>query len=103
MHLSDHFRLLNCLYSCTKLNEREKKNVEFKISVFSRDSAQPDGIRASALSVASTAIAAAQWSSSQVSGRFFFCFFLKLEFIQDFFLKCNLNLSENSVKRARNC
>uniref|UniRef100_A0A4W6F1P3 RNA binding motif protein 5 n=1 Tax=Lates calcarifer TaxID=8187 RepID=A0A4W6F1P3_LATCA len=33
-----------------------------------KDSAQPDGIRASALSVASTAIAAAQWSSSQVSG-----------------------------------
>uniref|UniRef100_A0A671VWP4 RNA binding motif protein 5 n=1 Tax=Sparus aurata TaxID=8175 RepID=A0A671VWP4_SPAAU len=33
-----------------------------------KDSAQPDGIRANALSVASTAIAAAQWSSSQVSG-----------------------------------
>uniref|UniRef100_A0A3Q1EKU1 RNA binding motif protein 5 n=1 Tax=Acanthochromis polyacanthus TaxID=80966 RepID=A0A3Q1EKU1_9TELE len=33
-----------------------------------KDSVQPDGIRASALSVASTAIAAAQWSSSQVSG-----------------------------------
>ncbi|GAA6215788.1 RNA-binding protein 5-like [Lates japonicus] len=31
-----------------------------------KDSAQPDGIRASALSVASTAIAAAQWSSSQL-------------------------------------
>uniref|UniRef100_A0A665UW63 RNA-binding protein 5-B-like n=1 Tax=Echeneis naucrates TaxID=173247 RepID=A0A665UW63_ECHNA len=31
-----------------------------------KDSAQPDGNRASALSVASTAIAAAQWSSSQV-------------------------------------
>ncbi|KAM3877833.1 RNA-binding protein 5-like [Diretmus argenteus] len=30
-----------------------------------KDSMQPDGIRASALSVASTAIAAAQWSSSQ--------------------------------------
>nr|XP_046239801.1 RNA-binding protein 5-B-like isoform X2 [Scatophagus argus] len=30
-----------------------------------KDSAQPDGFRASALSVASTAIAAAQWSSSQ--------------------------------------
>uniref|UniRef100_A0AAQ5Y4M6 RNA binding motif protein 5 n=1 Tax=Amphiprion ocellaris TaxID=80972 RepID=A0AAQ5Y4M6_AMPOC len=33
-----------------------------------KDSVQPDGTRASALSVASTAIAAAQWSSSQVSG-----------------------------------
>ncbi|XP_026204552.1 RNA-binding protein 5-like [Anabas testudineus] len=33
-----------------------------------KDSAQPDGIRASALSVASTAIAAAQWSSSQLQG-----------------------------------
>uniref|UniRef100_A0A3Q1BFC0 RNA binding motif protein 5 n=1 Tax=Amphiprion ocellaris TaxID=80972 RepID=A0A3Q1BFC0_AMPOC len=32
-----------------------------------KDSVQPDGTRASALSVASTAIAAAQWSSSQVS------------------------------------
>uniref|UniRef100_A0A667YPB7 RNA binding motif protein 5 n=1 Tax=Myripristis murdjan TaxID=586833 RepID=A0A667YPB7_9TELE len=32
-----------------------------------KDSVQPDGVRASALSVASTAIAAAQWSSSQVS------------------------------------
>ncbi|KAM9361260.1 RNA-binding protein 5-like [Symphorus nematophorus] len=31
-----------------------------------KDSVQPDGIRASALSVASTAIAAAQWSSSQL-------------------------------------
>ncbi|KAM7422515.1 hypothetical protein PAMA_010522 [Pampus argenteus] len=31
-----------------------------------KDSAQPDGIRASVLSVASTAIAAAQWSSSQL-------------------------------------
>ncbi|KAM4588489.1 RNA-binding protein 5-like isoform 2-T3 [Odontesthes bonariensis] len=31
-----------------------------------KDSAQPEGIRASALSVASTAIAAAQWSSSQL-------------------------------------
>ncbi|KAK9529075.1 hypothetical protein VZT92_013192 [Zoarces viviparus] len=31
-----------------------------------KDSTQPDGIRASALSVASTAIAAAQWSSSQL-------------------------------------
>lgn len=31
-----------------------------------KDSALPDGIRASALSVASTAIAAAQWSSSQL-------------------------------------
>ncbi|KAF3689813.1 RNA-binding protein 5 Protein G15 [Channa argus] len=31
-----------------------------------KDSAQSDGIRASALSVASTAIAAAQWSSSQI-------------------------------------
>uniref|UniRef100_A0A665UX97 RNA-binding protein 5-B-like n=1 Tax=Echeneis naucrates TaxID=173247 RepID=A0A665UX97_ECHNA len=31
-----------------------------------KDSAQPDGNRASALSVASTAIAAAQWSSSQL-------------------------------------
>ncbi|XP_030276614.1 RNA-binding protein 5-like isoform X1 [Sparus aurata] len=31
-----------------------------------KDSAQPDGIRANALSVASTAIAAAQWSSSQL-------------------------------------
>uniref|UniRef100_A0A8C2WEZ2 RNA binding motif protein 5 n=1 Tax=Cyclopterus lumpus TaxID=8103 RepID=A0A8C2WEZ2_CYCLU len=31
-----------------------------------KDSSQPDGIRASALSVASTAIAAAQWSSSQL-------------------------------------
>ncbi|XP_029287520.1 RNA-binding protein 5-like isoform X2 [Cottoperca gobio] len=31
-----------------------------------KDSAQPDGIRAIALSVASTAIAAAQWSSSQL-------------------------------------
>ncbi|KAK2862175.1 hypothetical protein Q5P01_001708 [Channa striata] len=31
-----------------------------------KDSAQPDGIRANALSVASTAIAAAQWSSSQI-------------------------------------
>lgn len=31
-----------------------------------KDSVQPDGIRASALSVASTAIAAAQWSSTQV-------------------------------------
>ncbi|XP_040890721.1 RNA-binding protein 5-like [Toxotes jaculatrix] len=31
-----------------------------------KDSAQPDGVRASALSVASTAIAAAQWSSSQL-------------------------------------
>ncbi|KAM4613182.1 RNA-binding protein 5-like isoform 2-T2 [Polymixia lowei] len=31
-----------------------------------KDSMQPDGIRASALSVASTAIAAAQWSSSQL-------------------------------------
>uniref|UniRef100_A0A667YVZ5 RNA binding motif protein 5 n=1 Tax=Myripristis murdjan TaxID=586833 RepID=A0A667YVZ5_9TELE len=30
-----------------------------------KDSVQPDGVRASALSVASTAIAAAQWSSSQ--------------------------------------
>uniref|UniRef100_A0A8C4GW13 RNA binding motif protein 5 n=1 Tax=Dicentrarchus labrax TaxID=13489 RepID=A0A8C4GW13_DICLA len=37
-----------------------------------KDSAQPDGIRASALSVASTAIAAAQWSSSQVSGYYLF-------------------------------
>uniref|UniRef100_A0A7N8X7D5 RNA-binding protein 5-like n=1 Tax=Mastacembelus armatus TaxID=205130 RepID=A0A7N8X7D5_9TELE len=36
------------------------------------DSVQPDGIRASALSVASTAIAAAQWSSSQVSGLYLF-------------------------------
>ncbi|KAG7215060.1 hypothetical protein INR49_022818 [Caranx melampygus] len=32
-----------------------------------KDAAQPDGIRASALSVASTAIAAAQWSSTQNS------------------------------------
>uniref|UniRef100_A0A8C4NJD4 RNA binding motif protein 5 n=1 Tax=Dicentrarchus labrax TaxID=13489 RepID=A0A8C4NJD4_DICLA len=40
-----------------------------------KDSAQPDGIRASALSVASTAIAAAQWSSSQVSG-YYLCHFL---------------------------
>ncbi|KAM7402055.1 hypothetical protein PAMP_017326 [Pampus punctatissimus] len=31
-----------------------------------KDSAQPDGIRANVLSVASTAIAAAQWSSSQL-------------------------------------
>ncbi|XP_034539718.1 RNA-binding protein 5-like [Notolabrus celidotus] len=31
-----------------------------------KDSAQPEGVRASALSVASTAIAAAQWSSSQL-------------------------------------
>ncbi|KAK0131843.1 RNA-binding protein 5 [Merluccius polli] len=31
-----------------------------------KDSAQPDGVRANALSVASTAIAAAQWSSSQL-------------------------------------
>ncbi|XP_076613410.1 RNA-binding protein 5-like isoform X2 [Chaetodon auriga] len=31
-----------------------------------KDSVQPDGIRATALSVASTAIAAAQWSSSQI-------------------------------------
>ncbi|CAJ1051013.1 RNA-binding protein 5-like isoform X1 [Xyrichtys novacula] len=31
-----------------------------------KDSVQPDGIRASALSVASTAIAAAQWSSTQL-------------------------------------
>uniref|UniRef100_A0A8C9YHI0 RNA binding motif protein 5 n=1 Tax=Sander lucioperca TaxID=283035 RepID=A0A8C9YHI0_SANLU len=38
-----------------------------------KDSAQPDGIRASALSVASTAIAAAQWSSSQVSGFYLCC------------------------------
>uniref|UniRef100_A0A7N8YDF8 RNA-binding protein 5-like n=1 Tax=Mastacembelus armatus TaxID=205130 RepID=A0A7N8YDF8_9TELE len=37
-----------------------------------KDSVQPDGIRASALSVASTAIAAAQWSSSQVSGLYLF-------------------------------
>uniref|UniRef100_A0A672ZMN2 RNA-binding protein 5-like n=1 Tax=Sphaeramia orbicularis TaxID=375764 RepID=A0A672ZMN2_9TELE len=36
-----------------------------------KDSVQPDGIRASALSVASTAIAAAQWSSTQVSGSYF--------------------------------
>uniref|UniRef100_A0A672ZMT5 RNA-binding protein 5-like n=1 Tax=Sphaeramia orbicularis TaxID=375764 RepID=A0A672ZMT5_9TELE len=35
-----------------------------------KDSVQPDGIRASALSVASTAIAAAQWSSTQVSGSY---------------------------------
>ncbi|XP_029907701.1 RNA-binding protein 5-like [Myripristis murdjan] len=33
-----------------------------------KDSVQPDGVRASALSVASTAIAAAQWSSSQLQG-----------------------------------
>ncbi|XP_055365300.1 RNA-binding protein 5-like [Betta splendens] len=33
-----------------------------------KDLVQPDGIRANALSVASTAIAAAQWSSSQLKG-----------------------------------
>uniref|UniRef100_A0A672ZNS7 RNA-binding protein 5-like n=1 Tax=Sphaeramia orbicularis TaxID=375764 RepID=A0A672ZNS7_9TELE len=38
-----------------------------------KDSVQPDGIRASALSVASTAIAAAQWSSTQVSGKEIIC------------------------------
>uniref|UniRef100_A0A672ZQ20 RNA-binding protein 5-like n=1 Tax=Sphaeramia orbicularis TaxID=375764 RepID=A0A672ZQ20_9TELE len=40
-----------------------------------KDSVQPDGIRASALSVASTAIAAAQWSSTQVSGSYLMIFF----------------------------
>uniref|UniRef100_A0A8C2WCB7 RNA binding motif protein 5 n=1 Tax=Cyclopterus lumpus TaxID=8103 RepID=A0A8C2WCB7_CYCLU len=58
-----------------------------------KDSSQPDGIRASALSVASTAIAAAQWSSSQVSGFYLCCFVLQSHFVHVLFHMCLLAVS----------
>lgn len=56
-------------------------------SVFFRDLLLPDGNRVSAFSVASTAIAAAQWSSSQVR---FFC-------LKENLCHCNIPMTHSST------
>lgn len=73
-----------------------KMKVKLNHCVLSRDSAQPDGIRASALSVASTAIAAAQWSSSQVSW-IYLCWFLFTSNLNYFHVKYWLKKYSSSI------
>ncbi|XP_044028301.1 RNA-binding protein 5-like [Siniperca chuatsi] len=64
LEASQLLTVLQCLQPPLKL---DGKTIGMDYAKSARkDSAQPDGIRASALSVASTAIAAAQWSSSQL-------------------------------------
>lgn len=57
-----------CLWFRDLFSDIDKTNLVsmFLKSAFFRDLLLPDGNRVSAFSVASTAIAAAQWSSSQV-------------------------------------
>ncbi|XP_068568024.1 RNA-binding protein 5-like [Cebidichthys violaceus] len=65
LEASQLLTILQSLQPPLKLLDGKTIGVDYAKSA-RKDSTQPDGIRASALSVASTAIAAAQWSSSQL-------------------------------------